>query len=275
MSEMQILGLSYDLWIGAILGTIISSIFLGIISSARKAYLYWVTSRPPMLILGEVANNDEQCIIFIRHLFIQDVTLETTPLLEKVPRAGIRSVPNVRDLWPDVDATALADSLNVLGQAGKKRNIRITRMSEDNGEWNGHIIVIGGQSRKSLDFYELMEQVFYRMDDTNIYDARTNEIIPREEGFGYGIVLKARNPRRTGKSGVAFLIGGYGTLGTEAASYYLREHLNELGKEFRRRCFGIVVRVSTSAGVQSVERLREYDRVETDRAKIWAIFRRS
>lgn len=259
---MEILGLSYDLWTGAILGTIISSIFLAIRFFARKVYLYWITSRPSMLILGDMANNAEQCLIFIRHLFIQDVKPETTPLLEGVPRMGIGKVPNVRDLWPDVDATALADILNVLGQAGKKGNIRIIRMSEDKGEWNGHIIVIGGQSQKSLDFYALLEQVFYRMDNTNIYDARTNEIIPRENGYGYGVVLKARNSQKTGKSGVAFLIGGFGTLGTEAASYYLREHLNDLGKDFRRHCFGIVVRASISAGLQSVERLHQYDRVE-------------
>ncbi|MCK4732318.1 MAG: hypothetical protein KAT65_07655 [Methanophagales archaeon] len=144
MIEMQILGLSSDLWIGAILGTIISFIFYSILACARKAYRYLATSRPPLLILGDIANNAEQCLIFIRHLFIQDTSPEKTPLLEKVPR----------------------------------------------------------------------------------------------------------------------LVGGYGTLGTEAASYYLREHLNELGKEFGRKCFGIVVRVSISAGVQSVERLKQYDEVE-------------
>ena len=262
MIETQILGLSYDLWIGAILGTIISFIFYSILACARKAYRYLATSRPPLLILGDIANNAEQCLIFIRHLFIQDTTSETTPLLEKVPRRGVGRVPNVEDLWADVDATALANTLNVLGQVGKKRNIQIIRMSEDKGEWNGHIIVIGGQSQKSFDFYRLMEQVFYGMDNTNIYDVETNKIIPRENEYGYGVVLKARNPQRTGKTGVAFLVGGYGTLGTEAASYYLREHLNELGREFGRKCFGIVVRASISAGVQSVERLKQYDKVE-------------
>lgn len=256
----QILGLSKELWIGAILGTIISFIFWVMVSLARKAHLWFKTSRPRMLILGDMANDEEKCLIFIRHLYIQNVSL-TTPLLEDVPRLGTGHVPNVRDLWADVDGTALADILNVLGQVGKKRNIRIIRMSEDQGEWNGHIIVIGGQSHKSYDFYALMEQVFYKMNNKDILDA-TGGIIDRQSGFGYGVILKARNPKRTGKPGVAFLIGGFGTLGTEAASYYLREHLDELGKDFGRHCFGIVVRASISAGVESIERLHEYDKVE-------------
>lgn len=259
MIEMQILGLSSNLWIGALLGAIASAIFWVVGSLLHKFYLWWITSRPSNLVLGDMAKNDEQCLIFMRHLFIQNTAPQTTPLFEVVPRVGTGRVPNVGDLCPDVDATTLSNFLNVLGQAGKKRNIRIIRMSEDKGEWNGHIVVIGGQSQKSVDFYRLMQNVFYKMDNTDIRNALTNEIVPRENGYGYGLVLKAQNPQRIGKPGIAVLIGGFGTLGTEAASYYLREHLNELGKEFGPRNFGIVVRASISAGVQSVERLSKYD----------------
>lgn len=97
----------------------------------------------------------------------------------------------------------------------------------------------------------------------------------REDGYGYGIILKARNPHKMrGAPGVGFLIGGFGTLGTAAAAYYFREHLRDLGKEFGSRCFGIVVRASVTAGEQTVEGIPQYDRVEaaakTKRVAFWA-----
>jgi hypothetical protein len=212
-----------------------------------------------------MANNNELCLIFIRHLFIENVDAATTPLRECLPRFGITaSVSNVRDLCADVDGIALANVLNVLGQAGKRENIRVIRTSEDRGEWNGHLIVIGGESQQSCDFCGSMQPIFYRLSSTDIYDTTEDCCILQEPGFVYGVILKARNPKRAGRPGVALLIGGLGPGGTEAASYYLREHLDELGREFGSNCFGLVVRASVAAGVQSAERLVQYDRVEKE-----------
>ena len=55
------------------------------------------------------------------------------------------------------------------------------------------------------------------------------------------------------------LVGGYGVLGTEAATHYFAQHLAELGKDFGNKSFGIVVRALVSAGVQSTERIKKYD----------------
>jgi hypothetical protein len=251
----QILGLVADLGIGAFLGVLLTAVGL----------VWYKKSRPYRLILEGMTHNNELCLIFIRHLFIVDVAPATTPLRECLPRFGITApVSNVRDLCADVDGIALANVLNVLGQAGKSENIRIIRTSEDRGEWNGHLIVIGGESQQSCEFCSSMQPIFYRLSSTDIYDTTEDCCISREPGFVYGVILKARNPKRAGRPGVALLIGGLGPRGTEAASYYLREHLDELGREFGSNCFGVVVRTSVATGVQSAERLVQYDRVEKE-----------
>ena len=102
-----------------------------------------------------------------------------------------------------------------------------------------------------------MDNVAYRI-DTELRDTSTGKVITREPGYGYGIILKAKN--RYASNGVGLLVGGYGVLGTEAASYYFRRYCAELGKRFGNRCFGVVVRASVTAGVQSVERLDSFDK---------------
>jgi len=114
--------------------------------------------------------------------------------------------------------------------------------------------------QKSFDFYQSMQGVCYRIDGQGIYDSQSGKEVVREKDFGYGIILKARNPFKPGSAGVAFLIGGFGVLGTAAAAYYFKENLVRLGKEFGRDCFGVVVRAPVTAGEQAVERLRSLDK---------------
>jgi hypothetical protein len=254
MSE-QILGLAAGLGIGAFLGALLTAVGL----------VWYKKSRPYKFILEGMAHNNEPCSIFFRHLFVENLDAATTPLRECSPRFGITApVSNVRDVCADVDGIALANVLNVLGQAGKSENIRFIRTSDDRGEWNGHLIVIGGESQQSCDFCSSMQPIFYRLSSADIYDTTEDCCVLQEPGFVYGVILKARNPKRAGRPGVALLIAGLGRAGTEVASYYLREHLDELGRELGSNCFGVVVRASVAAGVESVERLTHYDRVEKE-----------
>lgn len=259
-------GLPSEVWAGAVLGAALGAIVIPIcIGALAWARRWWVESRPARLVLEGVAQQEEACLIFMRDFFIEldPQQPSKSPLLCVEPRKGVGVVPNVSQLWADVDARGLAYVLNVLGQAGKNRNLSLIRMSDDPGIWNANIVVIGGQSQKSFDFYDRLENVMYRMDGENIYEAKTGETIARESGYGYGVILKARNKLKTqGTPGLGLLIGGFGTLGTAAAGYYLKEHFRDLGREFGRRCFGIVVRASITAGEESAERLVQYDRVE-------------
>ena len=65
----------------------------------------------------------------------------------------------------------------------------------------------------------------------NPLDQESGNSIPRDTGYGYGVILKCRNPlKMSGRPGVAFLVSGFGTLGTGAAAYYLRENYRSLGR---------------------------------------------
>jgi len=250
--------LSADIWTGAILGAALGSLVIpGVLYLVRSLTRWWHETRPPLKLLEGLASQEEPCRIFVRDLLVP----KDSPLISVDPGVGIGTVPNVLELWPDVEGRGAASVFNVLGQVGKTRNIEIVRMSQDVGEWNCHVVVLGAQANKAFDFYRLMKNVAFRMDAENIYDAVSGEPLKRVQGFGYGIILKASNPFKTeGRRGIGFLLGGYGTLGTAAAAYYFREHFRQLGKEFGNDCFGIVVRAPVTAGEEAVERLKHLDR---------------
>jgi len=214
---------------------------------------WWKSQRPLSKLLQGAADNNQPVRIFVRDLMIP----AGSPLLSK-DAGGIYYVPNVENLWPRVEGLGIANVLNVLGQAGKVKKIDIIEMSKDNGLWESHIFVMGAQAQKCYDFYSQMKNVAYYV-NSEIKDKQTNQIIPRENGYGYGVILKAINPYF--EKGVGFLIGGYGVLGTEAANYYFWKNAVKLGKQFGSKCFGVIVRASITAGIGSTERLNDYDKV--------------
>lgn len=219
----------------------------------RAVKSWWKNQRPICKILGGIADNKKVVRIFVRDFLIP----AGSPLLSQ-DAGGVGLVPNVYELWPRVEGIALANVLNVMGVAGKTMNIEVIEMSKDNGLWDSDMIVLGAQAQKCVDFYQRMKNVAYVVDPYEIRDAITGAIVPRETGFGYGIILKAANPYS--RNGVGLLIGGYGVLGTEAASYYFRRNCADLGRQFGRRYFGIVVRASLTAGIGSTERQSAFDK---------------
>lgn len=254
----SIFGISGETWTGAILGAVVSAVFAVALASFKQVSKWWTRSRPRNKVLGPLADNKEPCTIFVRDFYLPP----DSQILAVEPGIGAGTVLNVHELWPDVEGRGISYVFNALGQVGKRTNISIVRMSQDPGIWNTNIIVMGAQSQKCFDFYERLDGVMYAVDENNIFEKETRAAVQRETGYGYGIILKARNPHKTsGAAGVAFLIGGYGTLGTAAAAYYFREHLEDLGKKFSSRCFGVVIRASITAGEQTAERLTRFDRV--------------
>jgi len=248
-----------DIWEGAILGAILGSLVIpGVLKAIGLIGKWWKDSRPARKLLQGIADEDEKCKVFVRDFFIT----KGAELYSIEPRLGIGKVPNVHELWPAVEGRAVGNLFSIFGQIGKTKNVDVVRMSQDAGDWNCNVIVLGAQAKKCFDFYMHMKNVAYRVDGENIYDNTTNEIISREDGYGYGIILKAQNPFKTdGRKGIGLLIGGFGVLGTAVASYYFKENFRQLGKEFKKDFFGIVIRASVSAGEQAVERLSKHDKV--------------
>ena len=247
-----------DMWEGAILGAVLGSLVIpGALWLVNRFARWRWDSRPARQLFGGIADEAERCKIFVRDFLIE----ADAKLISVEPRVGIGVVPNVNHLWADVEGRAVGGLFNVLGQVGKTRGIEIVRMSEDAGEWNCHVIVLGAQANKSYDFYKHMKNVAFRMDGNQIYENATGNVVERKDDFGYGIILKSLNPfKTTSPPGVGILIGGFGVLGTAAASHYFQEHYKSLGKEFGSRCFGIVLRAPITAGEEAVERLSVWDR---------------
>jgi len=240
------------------IGQILSTLYGPVVFMGRALWRWWTVTRPTRKVLEGIAENDQLLRIFVRDLFV-------APGSQLIAREGTVGpqgiVPNVARLWPDVEGKSVAYVLNALGQVYKTKHIDIIAMSDDPGLWDSNLIVLGAQAQKSFDFYTRMQDVAYEMDASEIRDRATQTPIAKEVGYGYGIILKARNPHlRGGKSGTALLIGGFGTLGTAAAGYYFRDHLPDLGHTFGKECFGVVVRASVTAGEQASQRLTEYDR---------------
>lgn len=228
-----------------------------VLSFFRNIKSWWTKSLPAQRVLGSLANNNVRLTIFIRDFFIANGTSLYT---QEGLNGMVGVVPNVTELWPNVEGKSLARILNLLGIAGRTKNIEIVEMGKDPGLWESNIIILGAQTQKCFDFYSKMNEVAFSMDALHIYNTKNGKPIKREQGYGYGIILKCKNPYFKGGKGIGFLLGGYGTLGTEAAMYYFTNNIDELGKTFGKKSFGVVVRASISAGIQSTQRLSKYDR---------------
>lgn len=235
-----------ELIIGAILGTFFSALFYLLISLVKLFTNFLVNRRPIIKLFGSFSKRDTIVKIFIRDFFLS----EDSKLLGYENSVGLGQVSNIHHLWSDSDSSALAYLLNVLGQAGKSDNILLRKRSDDRGEWKGNIILIGGHSGKSNSFFQHMKKVAYSMDNGKIYDHENKEVM-REDTYGYGIILKSQNPYS--QNSPAFFIGGFGSLGTIAAAYYLKEKYPEMGKRYGNNYFGVLVRCSVKAGMEAVE----------------------
>ena len=108
----DILGISFDIWVGAILGAIVSAIFTASALGIRQFIKWWKRSRPRNMILGSLADNSQPCSIFVR-----DFHLATGSRLEAYERGRLLgNVPNVTDLWSDVEGSGISYVFNASGK---------------------------------------------------------------------------------------------------------------------------------------------------------------
>lgn len=221
---------------------------------------WWVFNRPAGKVLCGIVDNEVKLRIFVKDLLVPENTPEEPKLFSM--EGLMRHInPNISIVLPEVEAIGMAKLLNVLGRLGKKDKIDIVKMSEGFHLWDSNLIVLGAQSGKSREFYEIMEHVGYEMDDANIYDRQNGDVIQREEGYGYGLIIKAKNKKLPeGRRGLGILLGGFGTLGTETAIHYFCQNIAFLGKEFGKDYFSLVVRARVNSGCESVERVGQYDK---------------
>jgi hypothetical protein len=232
---------------------VLKEIFTGF----KKLREWWRLKLPAGKVLGDLLNNKTILKVYIKDLIVPNNTLDTPKLISQEGKLT-QINPNIEKVWPEAEARAVAELFNLLGTLGKNKNISIVEMSKGYGEWDNNMIVLGAQAVKCREFYELMEHVAYGVDDNNIYKFSNKEAINvNHRIYGYGIILKAKNPQNNNKP--AFLLGGLGILGTEASVYYFYKNIASLGKEFGKKEFGLVIRARISSGEQSATRLKNLD----------------
>lgn len=233
-------------------------ILKGVPSVIKKVKNWWTFNLPAGRVLGECLSNNKQLKVYIKDLFVHDNTFNNPKLISQEGNS-IQMNPNIDKVWPEVESRAIAEIFNLFGTLGKHKKIEIVEMSKGCGEWTNNMIVLGAQAVKCREFYEIMQNVAFGVDDNSIFDYLTKKPIEMDNStYGYGIILKAKNPQNHDKP--AFLLGGLGTLGTRAAVYYFINNIALLGKEFRKREFGIVIKARIASGEQSTIRLKEYDK---------------
>ncbi|MFA5962368.1 MAG: hypothetical protein WC848_06845 [Parcubacteria group bacterium] len=233
----------------------IFSFFRFIVNSIK---LYINLRRPAGRIFGKLLKNKKNIKIYSRDFFVPNNTYDS-PKLTATGSDGKQWIhPNIDCVWADVEVNASMDLIKLFAKLGKD-DVLIEKMSNQR-EWDENVIILGAQADSSLKFYEIMKNVGYGMNAQEIYDKDSGEIIQREDGYGYGIILKAKNPHIQDECDFSYLIGGFGVLGTEAASLYFVKNLKEISEIFGKKYFGCIVRASIEGGKYSVERLAQYDK---------------
>lgn len=227
-------------------------------SLIRRIISWWNLNLPAGKVLGDYLNNKTSIKIYVKDLIVPGNTIHNPKLFSN--EGNIQQInPNINKVWPEVESRAVATISNLLGELGKSKNIFIVELSKGYNEWTNNMIVLGAQAVKSREFYEVMNNVGYGVNDDNIYDFITKKPIEMDlQTFGYGIILKAQNPQNNNYP--AFLLGGYGVLGTEAAVFYFCNNIALLGKEFGRNYFSIVIKARIASGSQSTVRIKKLDK---------------
>jgi len=213
---------------------------------------------PKAKVLGNLIKKDSKIDFFVADLLVANNTT-SSPQLYSFYQGTYYQNPNINDVWPACEGRGLNKFFLELGQFNKTENISVKKMS-DAVTWDSDIVLFGAQTGRCRDFFRLMENVGYRIEDDGIYsNSDGNKIISLPTQAGYGLVVKASNPMGLDKETSGFLLGGYGVLGTEASIEYFFNNLNELGRTFGEKDFSLIVKKEIGDPEGRVKRLEEYD----------------
>jgi hypothetical protein len=235
-----------SMWVGAVLGAVVSAAFLGTLSlvSGLRGLA------PIRRLLGDFAKQDAACAIFVRSMF-SDGNCYKSRLPDYSPpdtTNTVRKWRNISSVTSTSDMRAATHFTNLLGQAGKREGVSFHSIEADWGLWDTNVAAIGGSFKtdRIFEFANPPRVVIesgsggFRVSSGELFDARS--------GNDHGLIYKVTNPATRRK---CFMVIGLGSMGTEAASYYLRTKARYLGKLFGGRDFALVVHVRVDHGPEA------------------------
>lgn len=239
-----------EMWKGALLGAIVSAAFATAFSFSKKGILKLKSQLPIRKILGEFADNDSPCSIFLKELYSQDrYYYSTEPNYFPPQTANLESQwQNIPHVIPDSDVQAATDFSNLLGQVGKRENVTFRSITEDWDLWSENLLSVGGNFKTDRIFELPNPRLANLLNNASFRFTDSDQLFEGINGNDYGLIYKVTHPN-TGK--LCIVLMGLGVRGTEAAGYFFRTRASVLGKMFGDRDFALLVHVRVEHGKET------------------------
>lgn len=225
---------------------------------------WWGNKRPLRLLLKGCLSSDAEALIFLSQLSALDdngqidddpkyVIRYPTPKPTDKSALGLVCRQNIDPVWSEAEGECLADIHNVLGRAGKVRNVRVGNLINDWNEWSKPTFSIGFTPRTHK-LIEKCDPIHFEIGEADSgyrelgiegCDARLDSRFSNDAGVLQKTFLKNSNTP-------VFILAGLGTTGTGAAGYFLRENCVTIGKLYGDKPFCFLLRVKMDEGRTSV-----------------------
>jgi uncharacterized membrane protein YeaQ/YmgE (transglycosylase-associated protein family) len=213
---------------------------------------------PARALFHGILGSDRACLVFI--LRMTD-TEEKSEFKTPMPRYSV-VVPqhawDVRVNVPWVNSTsetqAVAHVLNVLGRAGRTKNIKLAFADQDFDVWESPMFILGGSPKMIRAFANC--NPYFELNGAQFILKSTGEVYkPQAIENDLGLLHKMINPSTGFPIWAAWGLRGAGTV---AAAYALVRWWKELGILYGKSSFGVVVELDDRDGWQQLRILRLY-----------------
>jgi hypothetical protein len=166
------------------------------------------------------------------------------------PEFDINERPHIRSVIAQSDMIAASDVVAVLAMAGRREPPRICGTSRDDGSWTSPVAAVGGNSRTDQILRNAIPRlVRYRDNAFEALTGATGLFVYRAE-VDCALVYKGEyGSSRT----TCLALMGLGTVGIEAAGYFLRSQVHLLGCLFGARGFAVILDAPTAGGPESAK----------------------
>jgi hypothetical protein len=272
-----------EMWVSAILGAVVSAVFAGTLALLHGMYRTMRRLTALRQLLGPLGQDGPIAFFSIR-LYSRDRTyLSDTPNFFPPHTQGQTTThPNIPYVVGTAQMEAAADIMHLLGQVGRQGAVQYLSADSDWDVWDKPLFAVGGSHKTQTIFSSseprLVEAVPQTVEGTSTLGFRfpgSDECLCAVNGNDYGLILKTTYP----PTGVqCFVLMGMGSLGTEAAAYFLRINAVKIGRAYRNRNFALLVQCRLDQGKQSARLHRWNPRPDWKSVirhpSLWAEYRR-
>jgi hypothetical protein len=234
---------SLETWKGAVLGVAASGLFALLVNLGRR-----VAAQAPLrrLLVG-IGSPDASVGIYVRAMSAAGQLSSTEPPAGPDTEAVTRYWQRITGLFARADVIAAVEVSAVVGESGKKIAPSFRSVEQDPGEWDEHVIAVGGNHR-TFKVLRVAEPRLVEFDEAacNNFRVRNPELTFADGGpDDFGVIYRGQYPG----SGVTCLaIMGIGVPATAAAGRFFRRHARVLGGYFGAGGFAVMIAAPWNGG---------------------------